>query len=116
MACVSYPPKHNPAIQLFLANDFEYNCNWYFPCQLTSTQVAQDDSTDDIKYQLKRLTGVDPDDFRLVAEVNDMQKSSTDKYHMLPEKYPWRKSVPGAFIFTRGDASGQAQPSPDPAC
>ena len=58
------------------------------------------------------VTGVDPDDFRLVAEVNDMQKSSTDKYHMLPV----RKPVPGAFIFTRGDASGQAQPSPTPAC
>jgi hypothetical protein len=58
------------------------------------------------------VTGVDPVDFRLVAEVNDMQKSSTDKYHMLPV----RKPVPGAFIFTRGDASGQAQPSPAPAC
>ena len=49
------------------------------------------------------VTGVDPDDFRLVAEVNDMQKSSTDKYHMLPVRKPFL----GAFIFTRADASGQ---------
>ena len=53
--------------------------------------------------RLYGLTGVDPDDFQLVAAVNDMQTSSTDKYHMLPVRKPFL----GAFIFTRADASGQ---------
>ena len=42
---------------------------------------------------------MDPDDFQLAAAVNDMQKSSIDKYHMLPV----RKPFPGAFnLFLQG--------------